>query len=139
MAFGKKENTMKPFKAGVSLLVFSIMIFSILTFPSILYKLGNGSALYFLLLAAILFVCLVLHICLFLLLQTYKQKETPDEYMARVFSIVAMISRGGASFGGLIYGIILNKAEVHLILLITSLLMLLITIVLLRPLEKIMN
>ena len=136
VVFGKNENVTKPLNVGAGFLVLSILVFSILTFPSILSKLGNGSVLYFSMLAAILCLFSAAHMFISVPLQTYIQRETPNEYMARVFSLVAMISRGGTPFGGLIYGIILNRAEVHWTLFTTSLLMILVTMVLLTPLVK---
>lgn len=90
----KNQNVTKPLKAGAGLLGLIILMFSILTFPSILLKLGNGSILYFSLLAAILCLFSAAHMFVSVPLQTYIQRETPNEYMARAFSLVAMISRG---------------------------------------------
>ena len=58
--------------------------------------------------------------------QTYIQRETPDNYMSRVFSLVSMISRGGMPLGALAYGIILERIEIHWTVLIATLLMMVI-------------
>jgi hypothetical protein len=61
-------------------------------------------------------------------IQSFIQKETPNEYMSRVFSIVGMITRGGMPFGALVYGIILNRVAMHWTVLAAALLMMVISI-----------
>jgi predicted MFS family arabinose efflux permease len=69
-------------------------------------------------------------------IQTYIQQATPNEYMSRVFSLVSLISRGGIPFGALIYGMILETAEMHWTVLITTILMIFIMIKFLASLSK---
>ncbi len=49
-------------------------------------------------------------------MQTLIQNETPPEdYMSRVFSIVSLITKGGgAPLGALIYGLVIEKVEIHI-------------------------
>jgi len=51
--------------------------------------------------------------------------------------LVSMISRGGIPFGALIYGMILERAEMHWTVLITTILMVFIMIKFLTSLAKI--
>ncbi|PST29914.1 MFS transporter, partial [Enterocloster lavalensis] len=83
---------------------------------------GNGTMIYFALFAGILSLLSVAIIFINVPTQTIIQKETPNEYLSRVFSIVGMISKGGMPFGALIYGIILTGVEVHWMILLATLL-----------------
>lgn len=121
--FGKEERMSKPLIVGSSILLCAMLMFTILIFPTSLSKLGNGTITYFILLSAVLGLFSVGNMFISVPVQTYIQKATPNEYMSRVFSLVSMISRGGIPIGALIYGIILEKAEMHWTVLITTLLM----------------
>ncbi|WP_242975245.1 hypothetical protein [Anaerovirgula multivorans] len=67
--------------------------------------LGNDTIGYLALLAGVLSLFSLANIFISVPVQTYIQKETPDEYMSRVFSLVSMISRGGMPLDALVYGI----------------------------------
>ena len=47
-------------------------------------------------------------------MQTLIQKETPEDYMSRVFSIVSLITKGGAPLGALVYGLVIDKVSIHI-------------------------
>lgn len=66
--------------------------------------------------------------------QSFIQRETPNEYMSRVFSIVGIITRGGMPFGALVYGFALNRLEVHWTVLTAALLMAVVSFVFLTSL-----
>lgn len=134
--FGKENNILKPLKLGSGLLLGNILVFSVLMFPKIVATLGAASILYFVLLAVVL--CLISAAIMFIHIpvQSFIQRETPNEYMSRVFSLVGMISRGGIPFGALIYGVILERVEMHWAILMATLLMMLISIVFLASFLK---
>lgn len=113
LLFKKEKNVMKPMKLGNSILIIAMIFFEMLTLPGVLVSLGNSSILYFVVLSGTLCIFSGAHTYITIPLQTIIQKETPDEYMARVFSLVAMISRGGAPFGALVYGIFLDFTEIY--------------------------
>ncbi|WP_069999143.1 MFS transporter [Cellulosilyticum sp. I15G10I2] len=124
--FGKGEKIIKSFKIGSGLLLGSMLMFSILLFPRSITVLGNDTILYFALLAGILGLFSLANILLSVPMQIYIQRQTPDEYMSRVFSLVSMISRGGMPLGALAYGMALEWVNVHLVVLTAVLLMIVI-------------
>lgn len=125
--FGKEKKVARPLVVGSSALSTTMLAFSALLFPYSLSVLGNGTVLYFILMSGVL--CLLSIAIMFtnVPVQTFIQKETPDEYMSRMFSIVGMIIKGGMPFGALLYGIILNRVAVHWTMLAATLLLVLLT------------
>ncbi|ABR48068.1 major facilitator superfamily MFS_1 [Alkaliphilus metalliredigens QYMF] len=134
--FGKEEQVTKPFTIGCGLLLGTMLIFSILLFPKSLAVLGNGTIGYLALLAGVLGLFSFANIFISVPVQTYIQRETPNEYMSRVFSLVSMISRGGMPLGALVYGIVLEWVEMHWTVLVATLLMMMICIVFISLLIK---
>ena len=134
--FGKDEKVLNPLMIGSSLLLGTMLLFSVLILPRSLSTLGNSTVLYFTLLAGVLGLFSAGNIFISVPIQTYIQRETPNEYMSRVFSLVSMFSRGGIPLGALVYGIILEKFEMHWTVLIATLLMMLISIRFLTSLSK---
>jgi MFS family permease len=134
--FGKERKDMMPLKIGSSLIMFVMLIISVVMFPKVITSLGNSSISYFILLAGVFCLLSASNMIISIPVQTYIQKETPNEYMSRVLSLVSMISKGGAPFGALVYGIVLNRIEIHWTVLGAALLMLLISWVLLVPLLR---
>lgn len=126
--FGKEGKVSKPLIVGCSILLSTMLMFTILIFPKSLSILGNDTILYFALLAAVLGVFSAANIFISVPVQTYIQKETPNEYMSRVFSLVSMISRAGIPLGALIYGIVLERIQIYWVVLTTTFLMILICI-----------
>ncbi|MFT9496723.1 MFS transporter [Anaerosolibacter sp.] len=124
--FGKDNTMFTPLKIGCNILIGSMLMFSLLMFPNILFVLGNDSILYFALLAVILCLFSAANMFINVPVQSFIQRETSNEYMSRVFSIVGMITRGGMPFGALLYGIVLDRVEVHWIVLGATLLVILI-------------
>jgi predicted MFS family arabinose efflux permease len=114
-------------------------MFALLMFPNILSALGNGSILYFVLLAVVLCLFSAANMFINVPVQSFIQKETPNEYMSRVFSIVGMITRGGMPFGALVYGMILNRIEVHWTVLAAALLIMLFITMFLTSLSRFLN
>lgn len=129
LLFRKDVKLIKPITLGTNLLITSMLAFSALTLPKILLVIGNDSAIYFVLLAGVLCLFSVANMFISVPVQSYIQKETPDEYMSRVFSLISMISKGGMPIGALIYGIILNKLEVHWTVMGMTLLMVSISVI----------
>jgi MFS family permease len=135
--FGKEESASKPLVIGCSILLGAMLMFSVLLFPISISTLGNDTVIYFVLLAAVLGLFSAGNMFISVPIQTYIQQATPNDYMSRVFSLVSMISRGGIPFGALIYGMILERAEMHWTVLITTILMVFIMIKFLTSLAKI--
>lgn len=123
LVFGKDDNMLRPLKLGSGLLMASMLMFSLLMFPNILSVLGNDSILYFVLLAGVLCLSSAAVMFINVPVQSFIQRETPNEYMSRVFSIVGMITRGGMPFGALLYGFVLERASLHWTVLAAVLLM----------------
>ncbi|WP_026477516.1 MFS transporter [Alkaliphilus transvaalensis] len=124
--FGKEERITKPFTIGSGLLLGTMLLFSILLFPKSLDILGNDTMIYLVVLAGALGLFSLANIVISVPVQTYIQRETPDEYMSRVFSLVSMISRGGMPLGALAYGIVLEWIEIHWTVLMAAILMMVI-------------
>lgn len=136
LLFGKEKKVSKPLIIGCFLLMVTILTFSVLLFPRILYFLGTGTLLYFVFFSGILCLLSVDIMLINIPVQTFIQRQTPDEYMSRMFSIVGMITKGGMPFGGLVYGIMLDKAPVHWVMSAVSILLLLISVAFLSSLLK---
>lgn len=134
--FGKEEQVKKPFTIGIGLLLGTMLMLSILLFPKSLAVMGNDTIGYLVLLSGVLGLFSLANIFISVPIQTYIQRETPDEYMSRVFSLVSMISRGGMPLGALVYGIVLERIEMHWTVLIAALLMMVICIVFISLLIK---
>ena len=129
LLFGEESNILKSLKVGCSLLVVSILVFSVLMFPDILAIFGNASSIYFILLSIDFCLFSAAHMFINVPVQSFIQAETPEEYISRVFSIVGMITRGGIPFGALVYGVVLERVEIHLTVLMGALLMMIISVV----------
>ncbi|HYE82088.1 MAG TPA: MFS transporter [Clostridia bacterium] len=136
MIFGKEKGVKSSLVVGCSLLIGTMLAFSALLFPRSISILGNGTVLYFALLAVVLCLLSIAIMFINVPVQTFIQRETPNEYMSRIFSIVGLISKGGMPFGALVYGVVLNRAEVHWTILAAALLMVMITVLFLASLLK---
>lgn len=139
LLFGKEKKVTKSLMIGCSLVMITMLAFSVLIFPHSLSMLGKGTVLYFALLVGVLCLLSVVIMFINVPVQTFIQKETPNEYMSRIFSIVGMISKGGMPFGALVYGIILNRIDAHWTMLVAALLMVLFSVIFLVSLSKIYN
>lgn len=135
--FGKEDKLRKPLSIGISLVVVSMLIFSVIMFPKSLEILGNDSLSYIALLASVLFILYTSMMFISIPLQTIIQKETPNEYMSRIFSIVGMISKGGMPIGALVYGLVLNEVEIHLTVFIATIIVMILSIRFLTTIFKI--
>lgn len=136
LVFKDEIKITKPIILGSSLLMASMLIFSILTLPNILLVIGNDSTLYFVFLAGVLCLFSIANMFISVPIQSYIQRETPDEYMSRVFSLISMISKAGMPIGALIYGVVLNNLELHWTVLGMTLLMVMISIIFLISLLR---
>lgn len=134
--FGKESEIVKPLKVGCSLLIVSMLMFSLLMFPYTLSVLGNDTILYFLLLAVVFCLFSAANMFINVPIQSFIQRETPMEYMSRVFSIVGMITRGGMPLGALVYGILLSRVDAHWPVFVSTLLMTLISITFIKSFIK---
>lgn len=134
--FGKESEIVKPLKVGCSLLIVSMLMFSLLMFPYTLSVLGNDTILYFLLLAVVFCLFSAANMFINVPIQSFIQRETPMEYMSRVFSIVGMITRGGMPLGALVYGILLSRVDTHWPVFVSTLLMTLISITFIKSFIK---
>lgn len=134
--FGKGNREIKALTIGLLLLMVSMFGFSALLFPSSLSRLGTDSILYFLLLGGTLSLLSLAIMFINVPVQTIIQKQSPDKYMSRVFSVVALISKGGLPFGALVYGMILDNYETHWVILGSTMLMLLVSTIFLASLLR---
>lgn len=134
--FGKEEKVARPLIIGCIQLMGTLLAFSILLFPYSLSVLGNDTILYFALLAGVLCLLSVAIMFVNIPVQTFIQKNTPNEYMSRVFSIVGMITKGGIPFGAFVYGLILNNVEMQITVLAAVLLVILISVMFMASILK---
>lgn len=135
--FDKKVSLKKPLGIGISLMTISILIFSFLLFPQIVFFLGNDSLAYFILFSAVMFMLYMSIMFISIPVQTIIQNETPDNYLSRVFSIVSLISKAGMPLGSLIYGFILNIIEIHLTTIIAAVIIMIISLNFIKRLAKV--
>lgn len=117
---GKGRDLKKLLLWGIVVVVMTMLLFTGLTFPSIISGLGNDGLSYFALFAGVLFLLYTSIMFISIPVQTLIQKVTPEDHMSRVFSIVGMISKGGMPLGALIYGVILDFIGIHIAVLIAS-------------------
>lgn len=125
--FGKGNKETKALTSGLLLLMGTMIGFSALLFPDSLALLGTDTLSYFCILAGVLGLLSVAVMFINVPVQTIIQKESPDKYMSRTFSVVGMITKGGLPFGALIYGIVLNRFEIHWTISAATLLIILIS------------
>jgi len=125
--FGKEGKEKKALVIGLFLLMGSMAGFSVLLFPRSLEFLGSSSLVYFGLLGGSLSILSLAVMFINVPVQTIIQKRSPDKYMARIFSTVAMITKGGLPFGALIYGIVLDNVAVYLTISVVTLLMIIVS------------
>lgn len=133
---GKENKLRTPLSIGIALTVGAMFMFSIIIFPQSLSLLGNNTLIYMILFAAVLFVLYTSLMFISIPVQTIIQKETPNQYMSRIFSIVGLISKGGMPIGALVYGVILDYVEIHLTVLIVAVVVMVLSIRLLINLFK---
>lgn len=136
LLFAGEKKVYSSLLIGCSLLIGAMLAFMLLLFPGSIRVLENGSLLYFALLACVLAMLSIAIMFIHVPVQTFIQQETPNDYMSRMFSIVGMITKGGMPFGALIYGIVLNRVQVHWTILAANLLLLLITILFLKSIIR---
>lgn len=126
--FGENNKEKKAFSIGLFLLMGTTLGFSVLLFPHSLALLGTDTLLYFCIFAGVLGLLSVAVMFINVPLQTIIQKESPDKYMSRIFSVVGMITKGGLPFGALIYGLLLDRIEIHWTILAFTVLLILISL-----------
>lgn len=110
----------KPFEIGITSVFIFMFIFALILHPQIVTGLGNSSMAYLALFTAVIFLLYTAIMFFVVPIQTIIQKSTDEEYLSRVFSIVGMISKGGMPLGALIYGVVLNRFPVHMVLNISA-------------------
>ncbi|MTI48609.1 MAG: MFS transporter [Firmicutes bacterium] len=125
--FGKENKETKALSIGLLLLISTMLGFSALLFPNSLSLLGADTLLYFCIFSGALGLLSVSLMFINVPVQTIIQKKSSDKYMSRVFSVVGMITKGGLPFGGLIYGIILNRIEIYWTISASTLLIILVS------------
>ncbi|MEL7607528.1 MAG: MFS transporter [Sedimentibacter saalensis] len=136
LLYRKEKRMTKLLVIGSIILLCGMLLFTALIFPISVLTLGNDTIIYFILLATVLGIFSAGNMFISVPVQTFIQQATPNEYMSRVFSLVSMISRGGIPLGALVYGMILEKAEMHWTVLITSVFIVLTFIIFLNSLSR---
>ncbi|SCY45591.1 MFS transporter [Alkaliphilus peptidifermentans] len=126
--YGKDAKVRSPLMGGAGLLILTMLMYALLMLPRTLATLGNNTTQYFASLAVVLCLFSTANMFIAIPVQAYIQKETPNQYMSRVFSLVSMISRGGIPLGALVYGFVLEKVSMHWVVLVATLMMLLLSI-----------
>ncbi|MDV4151841.1 hypothetical protein R0131_13515 [Clostridium sp. AL.422] len=111
--FGREEKVRKFLILGTTLVFITMIFYVILMIPRITLFQGWGTNIYFMLLAGTLFLLSLASTFIIVPIQAHIQKETPTQYMSRVFSIIGLLSRGGIPIGTLIYGLALEHITLH--------------------------
>lgn len=119
----KSGRLKRPFEIGITSVFIFMLLFAAILYPPIVSDLGNNSIEYLVLFTAITFSLYTAIMFFVVPIQTIIQKSTDEEYMSRVFSIVGMISKGGMPLGALIYGVVLNRFPVHIVVSIAAVLL----------------
>ncbi len=132
----KEKNSKIPLIYGISLLTFALIGFSTLLFPSVINIFGNDSLLYIFLLILTMFLMYGSLMSINIPLQTIIQQTTPEEYLSRVFSLVSMIAKGGGPLGALIYGLVIEKASIHISVMIATIIIVIISSQFIKSLLK---
>jgi MFS family permease len=110
-----KDNTLgRVLTRGIMMISGSIFLYAMMLQPMTVSFLGNDTIIYFIIFGFCLFLLYTSMMLVGIPLQTLIQKETPEDYMSRVFSIVSLITKGGAPFGALVYGFMMDKVEIHI-------------------------
>ena len=125
--FRKDTDLRKPMFIGIVSMVVTMIIFACIIMPSIVIYLGNNSLRYFILFSSVLFFLYTSIMFINIPVQTFIQKVTPNKYMSRVFSIVGIISKGGMPLGALVYGIVLDKIDIYVTVLIVAIIIMIIS------------
>ncbi len=111
--------------AGSAAMSISMLGMGVIALPVVLAVLGSSGLGYYLLLCAILFALYTSIMLITIPVQTIIQHQTREEYMSRVFSLVGLISKGGMPLGALAYGMMLDRYEIHLVMLVGGVLVIL--------------
>ena len=98
---------------GISLTGLAVLLYAGMLHPNVVNSFESSSLLYFCLLAFTMFLLYTSVMLVGIPMQTLIQSRTPKDYMSRVFSIVSLITKGGAPLGALIYGMIVDYVEIH--------------------------
>lgn len=114
--YGKDGRERQSLRMGSILLTGSILLLSVFSTPIVIISFKASSVSYFLLLTGICFILSASVMFLNVPLQTIIQKETPDSLLSRVFSIVGLITKGGLPLGALLYGAMLDRFPIYLVL-----------------------
>jgi uncharacterized membrane protein len=134
LKFSKENELTKSLALGSITLMGAVFTFSVILFPVVVAFLGKSSLSYFTILSAALCIISIGFVSINIPVQTFIQKETPNDFMSRVFSIVGLIMKGGMPFGALIYGSVLGVFPVQEVCLITSILTIFLSIIFLKRL-----
>lgn len=137
--FAKDEKLRSPMVWGTGFVSASMIFYVILIFPRIISLLGNDTLLYYALLAGILFFSSISSSFIIVPIQAYIQKETPIEYMSRVFSMIGLMSRGGIPLGALIYGLALEQMAMYSTMVLATLLTILASMVIVVSMLKVQD
>ena len=133
----KEGKYKKPLLIGIGVLSLATLGFASLLFPSVVSYLGNDSLIYIIIFSGMLFLLYTAIMFVNIPVQTIIQKATPHDYMSRVFSIVGMITKGGMPLGALIYGFVLEKAEIHTTVIVASIVVVIISGLFIKSVSKI--
>ncbi len=110
-----KDHTLgRLLRRGVLMISGSIFLYAVMLQPFTLAALGNDTLPYFLAFGLCLFLLYTTMMLVSIPLQTLIQRETPANYMSRVFSIISLITKGGAPLGALCYGLIVDQVSIHI-------------------------
>lgn len=134
--FSKEEKLKNSLVWGMGMVSAALVSYAGLIFPRSISLLGNDTYLYFVLMTGALFFLSISSAFIIVPIQAHIQKETPIQYMSRVFSMIGLMSRGGIPLGALIYGFAIERIAMHSTMVIATLLTILISIVLAIPMLK---
>jgi|LGOV01.1.fsa_nt_gb MFS family permease len=131
-----EKDSRVPLIYGIGVLLVALIAFSTLLFPSVISFIGNDTLLYISLLVITMFLMYGSLMSINIPLQTIIQRSTPEEYISRVFSIVSMITKGGAPLGALIYGLVIERASIHKSIMAATVIIVVVSLIFIKSLMK---
>lgn len=110
----KERKLGRVLTVGILMIVGSIFLYAMMLQPITVSVLGNDTMINLIGFGLSLFLLYASMMLVGIPMQTLIQKETPEDYMSRVFSIVSLITKGGAPLGALVYGLVIDKVSIHI-------------------------
>lgn len=120
----KRFGFARNFAGANGVILFSLLALALVANPTLVRTFADNQLGYFLLLGVSLLVLTSSFSFISIPVQTLIQRETPPEYLSRVYALVGLISKGGMPIGAYVYGLVLARVAAHYVMWLTALAML---------------